>query len=127
VEPDEEEDLTPPQVPDEQGGDEEETPEPPETPEASGAVSEREMERAIAKLEREAERHRNRVAEIMGEDAQTLVVCELCEPAIPGFRWPQQLDHDRKQAVLGAIGLGELAERRHDPEAETCDLCDGQG
>src|SRR5947207_1678894 len=49
------------------------------------AQSERDMEKALASLDREAERHFNRIGEIMGEDRDGLVPCELCLPRIPGY------------------------------------------
>ncbi len=98
-----------------------------EATEAAGVVSDKEMEQALDRLAKEATRHANRVSEIMGEDAQVLVSCELCEPAIPGFHWPGAVDDEKRAAVLSAVGMAALEGLVHDPEAETCDLCNGRG
>jgi hypothetical protein len=97
------------------------------TEEPRGEMSERELDEGVRRLEKEAMRHANRVSEIMGEDAQLLEPCELCAPAIPGFRWPGEVPEEQRQAVLAAIGLGTDADYAEDPEAETCALCRGHG
>jgi predicted nucleic acid-binding Zn-ribbon protein len=97
------------------------------TPEEPGPMSERELEQGIEKLTKEATRHANRVSEIMGDDAQLLVPCELCAPGIPGFRWPEAPTEEQRQAVLLAIGEAAPADLVEDPDAEQCDRCHGLG
>lgn len=107
--------------------------EPPATdtdePEAAAVppMTERELEQAAGKLERERDRHAARVGEIMGEDANELVPCELCLPMIPGFRFPVEPDDDTKAAVLEAIGMGGTAELASADDARLCDTCNGLG
>lgn len=94
---------------------------------APEALSERDIEQALEKLTREASRHANRISEIMGEDAQALATCPLCEPSIPGFFWPGQVDADKRDAALEALGVSGSGGLVEDPEAETCDRCHGRG
>jgi len=88
--------------------------------------SEKEIEKGLQALEREAQRHAKRVGEIMEEDAQHLVRCELCAPLIPGFRWPQVPD-DQRAAVMLAIGFDPEPDLRADTQSGVCPDCDGWG
>ena len=92
-----------------------------------GAASEKEIEQAVAKLAKEATRHANRVSEIMGEDAQALLRCELCEPDIPGFRWPTVPADDPRHALIQLLSEGLPAQPPEDDEAQRCERCDGYG
>jgi len=101
-------------------------------PEASAPKSEADVEKATKALTREATAHANRITKIMGEDALSLVPCELCWPLAPGFHFPPEmapLDDDQKAAVLAAIGMGEdAAPPLRDAEGvRMCDRCDGYG
>jgi hypothetical protein len=89
--------------------------------------SEKEIERALKALDKEAQRHRDAVSRIMGDDALQLLPCELCETAIPGFRFPTQPDELTRQAVLAAIGMGAAGEYATDDEAAMCERCSGFG
>lgn len=90
-------------------------------------LSEKELEVALKKLDSEATRHANRVSEIMGADAQTLIPCVLCETNIPGFCFPGGVDDEKRAAVMAAIGMGEAAELVEDPETQMCEYCGGNG
>lgn len=90
-------------------------------------MSEREMEQAFKKLDAEATRHRNRLGEIMGDDALALAVCPFCEPAMAGFYFPAHVADERAAATLAALGVTEQGELQHDPACETCDYCGGMG
>jgi hypothetical protein len=107
------------------------TPEPeePEEPaeEPTGALSEREVQTAMDKLAREDTRHANRISEIMGEDAQVLVKCELCAPSLSGFRFPVEPDEETKDAVRRAIGDLAAADYKASPDYYECDACGGLG
>src|SRR6266581_4471261 len=70
---------------------EEPTPEEPPAPAAPEGMSERELEAVRVKLERSATTWRNRVADLMGDEANFLVACELCDPIIPGFHFPPEV------------------------------------
>lgn len=119
----------------EPGDEPQEAPEPGDEPDEPGKtseqptppVSERELNAAVERLEKEANRHAARVSEIMGEDALTLVKCELCEPAIPGFRWPSEPADDVRDAVRRAIGDTPPEGYKDSPDAAQCGACDGLG
>ena len=101
----------------------------PEEPVSNGqpqAKSEKEIEKGLQALEKEAQRHAKRIGEIMEEDAQHLVRCELCQPLIPGFRWPQVPD-DQRAAVMLAIGFEPKRQLQPDKRAHACPECAGEG
>lgn len=91
------------------------------------ATSEREMEKAIAKLTAEGERHANRIREIMGDDADGLVPCELCLPITPGFRWDRSPDEPTVAAVRVAIGMPDLSNYADSVTERQCPDCHGLG
>lgn len=107
--------------------DEQEGEAPPEQLEPQAALSEVDVDRAIAKLEREATRHANRVSEIMGADAQELESCPLCAPAIPGFRFPVPVDDEQRAAVLVTLGVDPDPEYVAADDARACDYCKALG
>jgi hypothetical protein len=85
------------------------------------------VDKAIPKLENEAKRHAGRIREIMGEDAEGLVVCELCLPMIPGYRWDGAPDEATTQRVRVAIGMPALDNFRPSSTEAICDDCAGLG
>lgn len=89
--------------------------------------SEKDVERAIQSLIKEATRHANRVSQIMGEEAQMLVPCELCAQNIPGFRWDTVPPEPVVTAVRAAIGLPDMSTYNSAPDARQCDVCSGRG
>ena len=121
-----------PEVPDEE---EPEEPEAVASPEAQGAelvlgMNERDLEEMQKKLERSATTWRNRVSELLGETAQILVPCELCDPSIPGFHWPSDVEqprsdeHARLLDVLRTPAAPDFQPARH---VRQCADCDGWG
>ena len=105
------------------------------SPEQQGAelvigMSERELEEVQKKLERSATTWRNRVSELLGEAAQMLVPCELCDPNIPGFHWPSDVEQPRDEThahlldVLRNPAAPEYQQARH---VRRCADCDGWG
>lgn len=98
-----------------------------EEPEGEATVSVQDLDKALERLDREASRHANRVSEIMGEDAQMLVPCELCAPAIPGFRFPVPPDDEVKERVLIALGQPPRPDYLKDSYSRTCEACAGLG
>lgn len=125
TEPDEDADvLGAPDEPEEEQ--EQAAPDEPED-EPTGSKSDKEIEQAIEKLDKEAKRHTSRVSEIMGDDALGLVPCELCEPNIPGFRWADVPDDDPRHVLVTFLREGGEVTPPDDDEAQRCDRCDGYG
>jgi hypothetical protein len=91
----------------------------------SGDDGQSAVDKAIPKLENEAKRHAGRIREIMGEDAEGLVVCELCLPMIPGYRWDGAPDEQTTQRVRAAIGLPDVSNYRASSTERVCDDCGG--
>jgi hypothetical protein len=102
---------------------------PTDQPEPQG-LSDEEAERIGRQLDKERTRHSNRVSEIMGEWAQPLEACPLCEPNIPGFIFPpaQTAARDELHARLLQV-LSTPARRKlnRDPTKVRCEVCDGAG
>ena len=97
-------------------------------PPAPEQPSEKEIEQTYKKLDAETARHVKRVAELVGEDAFAhLVVCELCDPSMPGFRWPQPPSDEVKAAVRMAIGDRQPENWQADTYSRRCDSCQGLG
>jgi hypothetical protein len=120
-----------PEAPTEETGEEEEG-EAPEAPSGepvpeTEAVSEKEIERAMKALGKEADRHTKRVAEIAPDLAPALLPCVLCEPEIPGFVMPAALDHERVSRVLTVLGYTPPRDLEDDPHSELCKVCKGWG
>jgi hypothetical protein len=96
-------------------------------PEQPQGLSEKDLEKTFSKLDREAQRHKGRIEEIMGEDAAMLVACVLCEPLMPGFVMPTPATPERFPAVRAFMGDAEPQEWQQDPNTRTCQTCDGMG
>jgi hypothetical protein len=89
-----------------------------------------ELEAQRTKLQRSATTWRNRVSDVLGEDAQLLVACELCEPDIPGFHFPADVmrPYDDQHARLIAVLRDQVGPDY--PEASDvarCETCAGYG
>lgn len=95
--------------------------------EAPAEDSEKRMRQAGERLDREAERHWNRIKEIMGPDADSLVPCELCFVKTPGFRWDAAPNEETTNAVRIAIGLPDVSNYAPSSTERTCDDCRGLG
>ncbi len=112
--------------------DQEHNPEPDESDPAEHTppVGEAEVEKMWKALARSATTWRNRVSTVMGEDAQLLVPCELCEPDIPGFHWPPGADEARDEVharLLAVLTAPEEPTYNAAPHAKRCETCDGWG
>jgi hypothetical protein len=108
---------------------EEPAPEEPPQPEGAG-LSERELEEMQKKLERSATTWRNRVSEVMGEMAQALVPCELCDPNLPGFHFPAEMERPRDDLhghLLEVLKNPAQPEYRQAQHVRNCATCDGWG
>jgi len=101
-------------------------PEPPQEPQEPQGLSEKEIESRFEKLEKERQRHAKRVGEILEEEAQELVPCELCWPPAPGFRFPQ-MPEEQRSAVMTAIGFAGTPELEEAKDARQCPDCKGEG
>ena len=127
------EEPTQPQEPDE-GAEEEEAGE--ETHDEDGTegelppqpegLSEKEVEKRNQALDKEAIRHANRVRDIVGDDAEALIPCELCLPIVPGFRF-EYIPDEQRAAVMLAIGMASDADYLQAPGTERCPDCNGKG
>jgi hypothetical protein len=120
--PDEAEEAEEPEQPDE-------APDEPEAPgqEQPQALSQKEVEARMKRLDKSAGVWRERVATIMEADAEILLPCPLCEPIIPGFVMPTPATPERFPAVREFMGDAQPRELRHDPDTHTCEVCDGEG
>ena len=106
-----------------------EAPEPPAPPPPEG-MSIEELEKVRSKLDRSATTWRNRVSDLLGEDAQMLVPCELCDPTIPGFHWPPDLEQPRDDLhahLLDVLRTPDSPEYNQAQHVRRCQLCDGWG
>jgi len=106
------------------------TDEPPtDQPEPQG-LSDEEAERIGRQLDKERTRHSNRVSEIMGEWAQPLQPCPLCEPNIQGFIFVAEQTAPRGElhaALLEVLKNPLAPEYETDPTKPACDTCKGLG
>jgi hypothetical protein len=92
------------------------------------AQAEKDAAKLREKLDREAERHRTRLAEILQEDVLTLVPCELCRADLAGWvETTVPLPDEVKQRVRVQIGDREPESWQEDPHSARCSACDGLG
>lgn len=110
---------------DEEEGESNETTLDPE-PEPEG-LSEKDIEVLQGKLEKETHRHTSRITEIMGDDATILVPCELCEPNIPGWRWPVIAEGDAREPLYALVNGEQGTGYAEDDDAQACDRCNALG
>lgn len=87
----------------------------------------RDMGKRLKALDNEAERHAKRIREIIGEDADGLVQCELCAPNFGGWRFDTAPNEDVTRRVRVAIGMPDLANYRPSATERKCDDCGGLG
>lgn len=98
----------------------------PERPAASGPQSEKELERALKSIDKAGTAYRNKVSSVMGEAAQDLLPCPLCNLPVAGMVFPQVPDEAR-EATEQFLRGGEV--RRYQPAegVVTCPVCLGLG
>lgn len=97
---------------------------------ASAQLTEREIEKRIGSLEKEATRHANRVAEIMGDDALQLQPCPRCAGPFVGFHFPgdhARMSDEQRNAVLESIGENVRVELDVAEDKQACEKCHGHG
>lgn len=107
-------------------GEPEEGVEQPEVEQPSG-MTEKELEKAHAKIVAENERHAGRVGQIMGEDAQDLIPCPLCSGFVAGLIFPVQPPDEVKARTLLMLGMGPTGEFKRHPQFAECSACGGEG
>lgn len=89
-------------------------------------LDEGEQAKVLDKLDREAERHRKRLTEVLLEDALSLIPCELCNPRTAGWVDMAAITPELRQRVRIMIGDREPRELREDPYSKRCDVCGGE-
>ena len=100
-----------------------------EEPEARGET-EAELEEKRKKLAASATTWRNRVSAVLGEEAQFLVPCELCEPDIPGFHFPAEVMQPTSETharLLEVLKPPVEPEYKAAGDVARCIHCDGLG
>jgi hypothetical protein len=96
-------------------------------PEQPQAVSEKQIEQVFKKFEKSSKVWRERVATIMGGDAEVLLACPMCDPLIPGYIMPAPDVPERFPAVRQFMGDAQPADYQQDPNTRTCMTCAGEG
>lgn len=89
-----------------------------------------EIEKVLAKLETSANTWRRRVKELLGDEADNLVPCELCDPNIPGFHWPAELLQPTSELhahLLDVLRTPDAPDYNQAQHVRRCNLCDGYG
>jgi hypothetical protein len=98
-------------------------------PEPQG-LSEKEIEKINQRLETLRNNTAKRLGEIMGEDAQFLVPCPLCNDPTPSMVWPAgstPLSPEKVAAVSTYLGLPDLSQLEDSPDVQQCPQCKGKG
>lgn len=98
--------------------------------EAPAGLSIEELEKVRGQLDRSAATWRKRVADLLGEEAQMLVPCELCDPLLPGFHFPAELEQPRDathERLLDVLRAPAGPEYQDDPFTRQCSTCAGLG
>ena len=100
-----------------------------EPPPAQG-LSIEELEKVRGQLDRSATTWRNRVSQLLGEEALMLVPCELCDPLLPGFHFPAEVESPRDDLharLLDVLRAPAAPEYQPDPFTLECTTCRGLG
>ncbi len=92
------------------------------------AFDQKAIDKIFKQLDGEASRHAKRLGEIMGEDAQDLVLCPMCGPVdgmpnLAGFVLNAPLHPEAEARVKAALGLDDttqLLEAKHVRPCEDC-------
>lgn len=93
-------------------------------------VSERMIEEQYRKLARSATTWRNAVSRILGEQANELYTCPMCDPATPGFFDAHAIEHpanELQERLFASLAAPSAPEYREAPNATRCQTCDGYG
>jgi len=98
-------------------------------PEQTG-LSIEELEKVRGKLDQSANTWRRRVRELLGDEADMLVECELCDPLLPGFHFPAEVEQPRDDLhahLLDVLRTPSAPEYQQAQHVRRCQLCDGWG
>lgn len=88
----------------------------------------REQTERIKKLRERADRYSKSVVDLLGDDLDGLIACELCsEHGFPGLRFPLEIPAETKGKLRVLIGLPSLDNFRQANNTETCPVCQGLG
>jgi hypothetical protein len=90
-------------------------------------VSAKDQRRNAERLAAEAERHAKRIREILGDDAESLVACELCSPIFGGWRFDVAPSEEQAIRVRQVLGLPDLSNYAMSATERLCDDCRGLG
>lgn len=120
---------------DEQEGDDEPADPADAAPPADGTAAQLGMtaealEEMMVKLTNSAKTWRKRVRELLGENADALVACELCEADIPGFHWPAELvqpESELHERLLTVLLTSDGPEYSEATTVHVCPDCQGWG
>ena len=90
------------------------------------ALSQKDIEARLDKLNRERERHYKRVQEIMEDHMRDLTPCELCWGFAPGYRF-DPIPDDQRAGVMLVLGMSEVGNYAEDTHSQVCADCRGFG
>lgn len=90
-------------------------------------MTQKQLEAARRKLDAENTRHANRLSELIGEEAQMLEPCPLCNGFADGYRFPVIPPDDIIAEVRVAIGMPDLSNYQQAKDARQCPDCVGLG
>jgi hypothetical protein len=104
-------------------------PEPVEQPEPDEptGLTEKQLDETRKKLDRENERHRARISDLIGDEAVLLEPCPLCTGFADGYRFPVEPPPDVIEATRVAIGLPDLSNFQQSTTTRECPSCVGLG
>lgn len=88
------------------------------------------LEEMMTKLANSAKTWRKRVRELLGDNADALVACELCEADIPGFHWPAELvqpESPLHERLLEVLLTEDGPGYQPAPHVHECETCAGLG
>ena len=113
----------------EDGGEQEEPQTTPE-PEAPNGPNEAQMEAILQKIDRSATTFRNRVSDLLGEQANDLSPCPLCSDGIMGHLFPVEWITpvgELQARLLEVLKTPQAPEYRAAPNVRQCGTCAGWG
>lgn len=93
-------------------------------------MSERERQKRDDKIDRERERHKNRIEEILEDEAQYVIPCPVCLEGFDGWLFDpahRPLDENMRNRMLQLLGLDSYEDMPEASWAQTCESCNGHG